>query len=66
MPKGFIVVRGYIMNIRDHEKILCGLADLGDAGQYAIGGNIPIDPGIAVDAGDIAADGVKQKCPVVF
>ncbi len=64
--EGFFIVSAQVMDVLNHKEPLCGPADLGDAGQHPVGKDIAVDPGVAVDPGGIAADGVEQKYPPLF
>ena len=59
-------MRAEIVEVLDSEKILRCLGNLSDAGQHSVGKDIAVDPGIAVDLGNIAADGMEEKDPFLF
>jgi len=59
-------MRPQIVPIFHREQSLDGSADLGDAGQHAVGKNVFGDPGVAIVGGFVAADGVQQQNAFVF
>ena len=64
--QGLVVVLPEVMPILHDEFLFYAAADLLGGRKHGIGKNIAVYPGINIDYGEIAANGMQQKESVVF
>src|SRR5450759_691880 len=64
--KRFFIVRSYVVQIFHNEQTLNCFADLRNAGQYAIGKYVFIDPRIAFYLGFVTTNSVQKENAVIF